>query len=77
VVEVRKINYTPYEQEFFSSKIILGRIFSNAEFTFRVKQKPHKIENLFTIPRLAVSSWWPVRVKNCFYHPDQDNPIIF
>jgi hypothetical protein len=30
VVSVRRINYTPYEQEFFSSKIILNRIFSNA-----------------------------------------------
>ena len=77
IVEVRRVHAAPADEEFFSSKIILSRTFANAEFTFRVPRKPHKIENLFSVPRLSAASWWPIRTRNCFYHPEQPNPIIF
>lgn len=79
-VEVKRINpmpTLPIELEFFSSKIILNRSFANAEFRFRIKKKPHRIENLFTIPRLNKAAWAPIRAPNCYYHPESTNPIIY
>jgi hypothetical protein len=65
------------DASFFSSKILLANCFSNCEFRFRIKKKPHKIDNLFNIPRLSPSGWWPIRTRVCYFHPEEDNPIIF
>ena len=51
--------------------------FNNSEFKFRIKKKPYKIQNLFSFPRIAASGWWPIRTKVCYYHPEQQLPIIY
>jgi hypothetical protein len=69
VVQVRKVNLHGIDTKYFSSKSILSRVFSDCEIIFKIKKKPHKIENLFTFPRLSKSYWFPIRSKNCYYHP--------
>ena len=77
VIETQRVNPLPYDQPLFSSKLLLSRCFTHATLKLRVHLKPHTIDELFRVPRTKLAAWRPIRSQVCYYHPNDNLPIIY